>query len=128
MRYCADGSPTYLPLEPALPGVLPVPAVLLGVSEGVGVPGAEDEGELDELEELDDASGVGAVLDGEAGAGVLIGAASLGALEAAGVAGASSVFLQPARAANTTAVANTVLRIIIDPPYVVNNVTHTFVR
>jgi hypothetical protein len=94
-------------------GVLPVPLVLLGVSEGVGVPGVA--GVLDAsgivLDE-DDEDGD----DGEAGAGVLIGAASLGALEVAGVAGASSVFLQPARAASTTAVANIVLRINIGPP------------
>jgi proteasome assembly chaperone (PAC2) family protein len=85
------------------------------VSEGVGVPGVA--GVLD-------ASGI--VLDedddGEAGAGVLIGAASLGALDVAGVAGVSPGFLQPARAANTTTVANIVLRINIGPPFVVKNV------
>jgi hypothetical protein len=64
--------------------------------------------------------------DGDAGAGVLTGAASLGALEVAGVGGVSSVFLQPARAANTTAVANTVLRIIIGTPFVVNK--YSYVR
>jgi hypothetical protein len=120
-HYGVIGLPTYLPLEPALLGALPVPLVLLGVSDGVGVPDAPDAPEEPlasgvvavELEPLDVESG--AVLDDEAGAGVLIGAAA-GVLEVAGVAAESSFFLQPARAANTTAVANIVLRIIIDPP------------
>jgi hypothetical protein len=78
-----------------------------GASEGAGVAGAADE------------SGVVVVLeDGDAGAGVLMGAESLGAVDVAG-AGVSSGFLQPARAAITTTVANIVLRINIGPPFVV---------
>jgi hypothetical protein len=114
-----------------VPGLLPVPLVLLGVSEGVGVPGVDGiaEGAEDAAAgalELD-VSGA-ELVDGEAGAGVLTGAASLGALEVAGVAGASSFFLQPAKAASTTAVASIVFRIIIDPPFVVNNGILTSVR
>lgn len=62
-----------------------------------------------------DGGAIGAA-EGDDGAGVLKGAAPLGALEAGGVAGISSFFLQPARAANTTAVANIVLRINIGSP------------
>jgi hypothetical protein len=116
-------------LAGVLLSVLPVPLVLLGVSEGVGVPDEEpDAPGLDIAEPLDDEDESGAVLDDDDGAGVLIGAALLGVLEVAGVAGVSSFFLQPARAASTTAVANMVFRINIDPPFVVNNVTLTSVR
>jgi hypothetical protein len=83
-------------LLPMLPPVVPVD----DESEGAGVAGV---------------GGVMADDDGDAGAGVLIGAASVGALEVDGVGGVS-VFLHPASAAKTTAVANTVLRINIGPP------------
>jgi hypothetical protein len=105
------------PLLPALPEpLLPLPVLLPlpDESDGADIPpeaGADD----------DVASGAGlAVLDvedeGDAGAGVLTGAVSLGVLDVAGVAAVSSFFLQPARAASTTAVANIVLRINIGPP------------
>lgn len=60
----------------------------------------------------------GAGVDGEAGADVLIEVASLGAPELVDgvLAAESSFFLQPARTASTTAVANTVLRINMFPP------------
>jgi hypothetical protein len=92
-------------------GVLPPVVPVDDESEGAGVAGVD---------------GAIADDDGDAGAGVLTGAASLGALEVAGVGGVSSVFLQPARAANTTAVANIVLRIIIGTPFVVNK--YSYVR
>ena len=96
--------PVLLPL-PILPPVEPVDE-----SEGAGIAGV---------------GGAMADDDGDAGAGVLTGAASLGALEVAGV-GVWSGFLQPAKAANTRAVANTVLRIIIGTPFVVNK--YSYVR
>jgi hypothetical protein len=100
--------PLVLSLEELLP-VLPLPMLPpvepVDESEGAGVAGVD---------------GVMAD-DGDAGAGVLTGAESLGAVEVAGV-GVWSGFLQPPRAANTTAVANTVLRIIIGTPFVVNNI------
>lgn len=103
--------------ELALPGEL----LLLADGSGAGLIGVElllPEAEL----ELELSAGAVDEVDGEAGAGVLIGAASLDELEvvAGGVDGAvaaeSSVFLQPARAASTTAVASTVLRINMFPP------------
>ncbi|RXZ32753.1 hypothetical protein D9O50_15240 [Oxalobacteraceae bacterium CAVE-383] len=110
-----------LPVVPVLPVVPLVPVLELPLveSEDPGVIGAvleapgavlDDDGEVE--------------VDGEAGAGVLIGAESL---EVAG-AGAWSFFLQPARAASTIAVANMVLRINIDPPFVGKNVSLTSVR
>jgi hypothetical protein len=98
----------HLPLlaAPGAAGVLPVVS---------GVDGAVT---FDvEVEPLLDVSGAGvAALEGEAGAGVLTGAASLGVLEVGGVTGISSFFLQPASVASTTAVANIVFRINIDSP------------
>jgi hypothetical protein len=81
---------------------------------------------LPPVEEFDGVGVAGIVAvddDDESGAGVagvvgvvLTGAESLGVLEVVGIGGVASFFLQPARAANTTAVANTVLRINIGLP------------
>lgn len=89
---------------------------MFAVDESVGCGGVAVEDDDDESE--DGVAGAVASDDGvvgDAGAGVLTGAESLGALEVAG-AGVSSLFLQPARAANTIAVANTVLRINMGSP------------
>ena len=103
------------PAELLLPGEL----LLLADGSGAGLTGVVPLLEPGLALELE-LSGAGAVdeVDGEAGAGVLIGAASLGALEVVDgvLAAESSFFLQPARAASTTAVANTVLRINMFPP------------
>jgi hypothetical protein len=96
--------PVELPLSLPL-GVLPV------LPPGEGFAG---DGEGIALGD-DDVSGAG--VDGVAVDGaVLMGAASLGELEVVGVGGVASFFLHPARAANTTAVANIVLRINIGLP------------
>lgn len=104
--------------ELALPGEL----LLLADGSGAGLMGVE-------LPEVELSAGAVDEVDGEAGAGVLIGAASVDELEVAAgavvdgvLAAESSVFLQPARAASTTAVANTVLRINMVPPVLINNV------
>ena len=87
---------------------LVLPLVLPPVDESAGA-GVADIGAVDD----DDEAGAG--VDGVAGA-VLTGAESLGVLEVVGAGGVASFFLHPARAANTTAVANTVLRINIGLP------------
>ena len=99
-----------------LDGVALVPVADESAGAGVMVFGEADELDEPDAAGADEESGVVAVDDEVAGAGVLTGAESAGADEVAGVAGVSSLFLQPARAANTTAVANTVLRINIGPP------------
>jgi hypothetical protein len=101
---------TYLLVPLELPLSLPLGVLLMpppgGELDGAGVAGIVAVGD-------DDESGAGVA--GVTGA-VLTGAASLGVLEVVGVGGVASFFLHPARAANTTAVASTVLRINIGLP------------
>jgi hypothetical protein len=78
-------------------------------------PGGEFDGGVAGVVAVGDDDESGAGVDGVAGA-VLTGAASLGVLEVVGAGGVASFFLHPARAANTTAVANIVLRINIGLP------------
>ncbi|HWZ48209.1 MAG TPA: hypothetical protein VNX00_08335 [Herbaspirillum sp.] len=96
--------PVELPLSlPLGVGLVPMPPV--GAFEGVA---------LGDIGAADDDESVAGGADGVAGA-VLTGAESLGVL-VVGAGGVASFFLHPARAANTTAVANTVLRINIGLP------------